>query len=307
MGIFIVAASGVIGALFSLGYKVNGLRPNASDQLMIVMSAVSAILSILCMALFGQWSLPTAAVLSGIPQGIASFIAVHLFLSVTRRNRLNVSWTIIQFYVVVPFFVSLLLFHDSFTLSGGAGVLLIFASILLFGRKSSSTADEGSKEERRADRKILGMLWVSTFASGVANSMPKVYTSVTSYHPPFPQILTANITFLLIALVVFAARYAVAFRVAGRCDAAGLRAWHISRTGLAVGGWMGFTQVAGNALLIVGLSLVAGTVAFPIRIVVNIITVVTLSRLFFKEELSRSEMAGTLVAVVGVALVASSA
>lgn len=304
MGIIAVIASGIIGALFSLGYKVNGLRPNASDQLLIVMSAFSLVISVVGMLIFHQWTISLAAFLTGVPQGAASFVAVTLFLTVTRRSRLNVSWTIIQFYVVIPFFVSLLLFHDSFTARGGGGVALILASILLFGKKRSESA---SPQTNPSDRRTILMLVASTVLSGVANSMPKVYTSVSDTHLPFPQILMANLAFSVIAVCVFGLRTLFAARVEGRGELPPARRWTLSWLGFGVGAWMGFMQLVGSALLIVGLTLVPGTAAFPIRIVMNIVAVVVLSRLIFHEELTRAEVAGTLVAMVGVALVASSA
>ncbi len=304
MGIIVIIASGIVGALFSLGYKVNGLRPNASDQLLIVMSALSLVVSVAAMLIFHQWTMPAAAILTGVPQGAASFVAVTLFLTVTRRSRLNVSWTIIQFYVVVPFFVSLLLFHDSFTVRGGGGVALILASIFLFSKKRTSSTSI-APQTNPADRRNLLLLIASTGLSGVANSMPKVYTSVSESHLPFPQILMANLTFLVIAVCLFSLRTLVGLRVAG--DRPRARLWTLSWLGFGVGSWMGFMQLVGSALLIVGLTLVPGTAAFPIRIVMNIVAVVVLSRLIFHEELTRAEVTGTLVAMVGVALVASSA
>ena len=304
MGIIAIVASGIVGALFSLGYKVNGLRPNASDQLLVVLSALSLLVTAAAMLIFHQWTMPAAAVVTGLPQGAASFVAVTLFLTVTRRSRLNVSWTIIQFYVVIPFFVSLLLFHDHFTVRGGGGVALILASILLFSKKRTGSA---APHASPADRRNILLLITSTVLSGVANSMPKVYTSVPGSHLPFPQIFMSNLSFLVIALCVFALRTSFAVRAARRSDLPPARRWTLSWLGFGVGTWMGFMQLVGSALLIVGLTLVPGTAAFPIRIVINIVAVVVLSRLIFREELTRAEVAGTLVAMVGVALVASSA
>lgn len=304
MGIIIVFASGVIGALFSLGYKFNGLRPSPTLVLLVLMSASASLLSLAGMALFGEWGVPGAALRAGIPQGCASFAAVYLFVLVTRRSRLNVSWTIIQFYVVIPFFVSLFVFRDGFTLRGLVGVAAIFLAILLFGRRPAAEAGAAGT----ATRWGVVMLVISTVASGVANTMAKVYASIDLAAPPFPMMLVSNGTFWLLAAGSLALG-----RLRRRAAPGGAPAGRVSvplRVGartLGIAGWMGLMQLSGAALLIVALTGVPGTIAYPLRNVTNIIGVVFFSRLLFGERLSRFEWAGTSVAILGVALVASSA
>lgn len=307
MGIVIIFASGLIGALFSLGYKFNGLRPSPTLVLLMLMSAVASLLSVAGMALFGEWEVPYAALYAGIPQGCASFAAVYLFVLVTRRSRLNVSWTIIQFYIVVPFFVSLLVFHDGFTLRGVVGVAAILLSILLFGRRSPAEAIAADTPTRWG----VTMLVLSTLASGVANTMAKVYAAIDLAAPPFPMMLVSNGSFWLLATASIALRRVrrttAAAALSGASVETAVTAQQITLTTMGIAGWMGIMQLSGAALLIVALTGLPGTVAYPMRIVMNIIGVVFFSRLLFGERLSRFEWAGTFIAIAGVALVASSA
>jgi drug/metabolite transporter (DMT)-like permease len=230
---------------------------------------------------------------------------------VTRRSRLNVSWTIIQFSVVVPFLASLLIYHEQVTLRGVAGVAAIFAAIVLFGcghSSSSSTLEE-------SDRWIIVLLVLSTFFSGVSNTMSKVYTAMDSAAQPFPMMLVANVTVVALSLAVAAFRLIpararrarITTPAAGSQAAAPAPAWTMSWTGIAVASWMAVMQLAGTALLIVALADLPGTVAYPVRVVMNIIGVLFFSRVLFDERLKRVEWAGAAVALAGVALVASSA
>lgn len=330
MGIFLIVASGVVGALFSLGYKFN--RPVSTRRILVLMSALASLLSVCAMALWGEWQLSLAGLATGIPQGAATFAGISLFFAVSLRSRLSVSWTIIQFYVVVPFLVSLLVFGDAFTLRGAAGLVMILGSILLFGRKNGDAPANGGPLERR----LVLMLLLSTLCSGIANAMSKVYAALDVTHPPFPMILMSSLSFFFLAAASSAAPpllRALGCRRAARSDGrpslpgetfeqqlgaapgcpvptspgVGAKALRLSLAGIGISGWMGLMQLVSSALLIVGLTHLAGTIAYPIRIVVNIIGVVFFSRLFFAERLNRSEWAGTAVAIAGVALVASSA
>jgi len=288
MPLLLVLFSGLLGSLFGLGYKYKTRYGCDHDRLIVVLSGSATLFALACIPLFHEPLFDREALLLGLPFGVASYISTLLYLIVIERAQLNVSWTVIQFFVVIPFLISVIGYGERLDLVSVLGIVLIFASIVLFGQRR-----RGSHEGAIKDRRLLVMLLLSTLFSGIGNSIPKIYTASVSQSNPFALLFWANLWYLASALVVAGYK--------GRLG-------KLRPTGatLGIGSWMGVTSVIGMAALTVALRTLGGAVAFPIRSVVNIIAVFLLSFALFRERVTVIESVGAATALAGVVLVSSS-
>ncbi len=288
MPLLLVLFSGLLGSLFGLGYKYKTRYACDHDRLIVVLSGSAALFALAGIPLFGEPLFDREALLLGIPFGIASYVSTLLYLVVIERAQLNVTWTVIQFFVVIPFLVSVIGYGERLDLVSILGLVLILASVVLFGQRG-----RGATKGAAADRRLLVMLLLSTLFSGIGNSFPKIYAATVAHSHPLSLLFWANLWYLTSALLVAG--------VKGR-----LGQLRPTRATLAIGSWMGLTSVIGMAALTVALASIGGSIAYPVRSVVNILAVYLLSFALFRERVTVIESIGAAAALAGVALVSSS-
>ncbi len=281
--------SGISGAFFASAYKMRGRLGLAVPPVLLWFSLFYLALSVSIALLTGQlvFSSPLAAI--GAAHGLAMILAMLCYSYVMERAKLGVTWTIIQFSVLIPFLLSILLYGERPGAVSWAGIFCIFLAIALFSL---------SKARQTVGRAIpdaaTGLLLVAaSLLTGVSMSIPKVYTAV------FPDLkIFSLLTYSSFAMVLVTLPLALVER--RRAPARPHGRWL-----LPFAAYMCVTNLAATAFLILALTGVPGSVVYPLRNVVNILLVFLVSIVAFRERVSPSEAIGTVVAVIGIAVLSA--
>lgn len=313
MGLLITMLAGAVIACFSLGYKFRRRFNLSIEWLVFVFSLFLPLFALLFVFLFKQHFFSRPALFIGIPTGICFAFAIYTYHKVINMAKLNVSWTIIQFSVLLPFLFSIFYYKENPPLSALIGVGIIFISIILFGTK-----DEKTKRRAIPDIRTGLLLFTATFLSGVNQILIKIYASVFNQKDTFTLFIYSGITMAFTTVwIVFTTRKKRAL-AAGPAHPlsdtstsdmpAELNQVSIPRKRhlLMLAAFMGFFSILGMGLTIIGLKTVPGSIAYPLRNAVNIIVVFVLSHLFFKETTRKIEFVGIAVAITGIVILSSS-
>jgi drug/metabolite transporter (DMT)-like permease len=239
--------------------------------------------------------------------------AVFLYFVVASRAKLNVTWTVIQLSIVIPLLFSVLYYREIPGPVPIVGIVLVFVAIMLFGvgREKRATNPQA------ADAKTYLLLAVSAAFSGIGLVVPKLYAADPGYAGTFPLLVSSGATMTVLSLVVL-----VAIRgrqtpwnrpspglpaegegqIATKSDAPVRSA---KRGAVLLGVYMAATSMTGNALLVLTLRLVEGSIAYPLRNALNLCIVFVLSFLLFHERTTRVEFAGLVVAVAGIVCIST--
>jgi drug/metabolite transporter (DMT)-like permease len=281
--------SGLSGAFFASAYKVRGRLGLAVPPVLLWFSLFYLALSLSIALLTGQLVFSRPLAVTGAAHGLAMILAMLCYSYVMERAKLGVTWTIIQFSVLLPFLFSILLYGERPGVVSWAGIFCIFLAIALFSL---------GKARRTVGRAIpdaaTGLLLVAaSLLTGVSLSIPKVYTAAF----PDPKIFSL-LTYSSSAMVLVTLPLALARRC--RAPAQPHRRWL-----LPFAAYMCITNLAATAFLILALKGVPGSVVYPLRNVVNILLVFLVSIVAFKERVSPSETMGTVVAVIGIAVLSA--
>lgn len=288
MGLFIVALSGATTAVFGLGYKIRKHYGFSIIHLSFLFSVSIIIFALIYILIYGHPIYSKASLMIGAPIGACFALAIYFYQQVLEKANLNISWTVIQFSVLIPFFFSMIAYHERPSIQAIIGVVLIFVSIILFGIKKERT-----RQSAIPDIKTALFLFFAAFLSGVNDAFAKVYVSSFNGESPFSLFLYTGITMSVITGIILLHRKEVL--ISGR------KRWGLVLNGL----YMGFFSVSGAALLITGLRSVDGSIAYPLRNAVNIIMIFIFSYFFFKEKARPIELVGTGTALAGLVIVTS--
>jgi drug/metabolite transporter (DMT)-like permease len=285
-----VFLSGISGAFFASAYKVRKRLNLPVPPVLLLFSLFYLVLSLTIALLSGQIALSRGLLGIGAAHGLTMILSMLCYSYVMERAKLGVTWTIIQFSVLLPFFLSILLYRERPRPVTWAGIFCIFLAIALFSL---------SKTKRAHGRAIpdasTGVLLVaSTLLTGVALAIPKIYAAGFPVLRIFTLLTYSSSTMVLVSLPV-----ALAWR---RRNPARL----LSLKLLPFSAYMSITNLAAVAFLILAVKGVSGSVVYPLRNVVSILLVFLVSILVFRERVSPAEGIGTAVAVAGIAVLSAS-
>jgi len=297
--------AGLSGALFGLSYKLKERRGLATDPVLLLFGVFYTAFSGLFLALFRQPLFSLPALWLGAVFGITMYSAVRLFYGQIARSQLNISWLILQFSIVIPFFLSIVYYREQLELRGAFGVGLMFLSILFFGLSKSHAGVPGALPDRRA----AVLLGLATILSGLAISVPRVYVAVEPAGGTFTLLLYQGLTVTIAATVVLVARQAVRRRAQRARPRQTERSRQPSRphpapmTPIAL--YMSLTNSLSAAFLVVATRGLPGAVVYPVRSAVNVLVVFVMSFVLFRERVRPLEAVGSAVALAGIVLVAA--
>jgi drug/metabolite transporter (DMT)-like permease len=285
-----VFLSGISGAFFASAYKVRGRLGLAVPPVLFWFSLLYLLMSLSIALLTGELTISRGLVCIGAVHGLAMILSMLCYSYVMERAKLGVTWTIIQFSVLLPFFLSILLYGERPGPVTWAGILCIFLAIALFSLGKAKRA--GGRAIPDATTGLL--LVVSSLLTGVALGIPKVYAA------GFPELkIFSLLTYSSSVMVLVTLPVALAWRRRATAQAR-------SRWLLPFAAYMCITNQAAAVFLILAVKGVPGSVVYPLRNVVNILLVFLVSTLVFRERVSPSEGIGTAVAVVGIAVLSAS-
>jgi drug/metabolite transporter (DMT)-like permease len=313
IGVAALLGSSLTSALFSLGYKVRHRRDYHVMLVLLLLSACTGLFALALALVFGQPVLSRAGLVYGPAHGAAMWTAVFLYFVVASRAKLNVTWTVIQLSIVIPLLFSVLYYREIPGPVPLVGIVLVFAAIMLFGfGREKRTANPDA-----ADAKTYLLLAVSAAFSGIGLVVPKLYAADPGYAGTFPLLVSSGAAMTVLSLVALAAirgrrtpwnepSYTAVARRPGPGATNGDRSVRRTHRGaILLGVYMAATSMTGNALLVLTLRLVEGSIAYPLRNALNLCTVFVLSYLLFHERTTRIEFVGLVVAVAGIVCIST--
>ena len=285
-----VFLSGICGAFFASAYKVRKRLGFPVPPVLLLFSLFYLSTSLSIAVLSGELVFSKRLLGIGVAHGLAMILAMLCYSYVMERAKLGVTWTIIQFSVLLPFFLSILLYRERPGPVTWAGIFCIFLAIALFSLGKAKQAD---------GRAIPGastglLLAASSLLTGVALAIPKIYAAGFSDLRIFALLTYSSSAMVLVTLPV-----ALTWR--RRAPAQPL-----SRGMLPFAAYMSITNQAAAVFLILAVKGIPGSVVYPLRNVICILLVLLVSILVFRERVSPSEGIGTVVAVAGIAVLSVS-
>ena len=289
--VLLVFLSGAAGALYGLSYKFREQKNYSMDVMLFLFALFSVVFSLIFILIFGEPFYSWNALLLGVLYGFTMVITVGLYLRVTARAKLNISWTIIQFSVLIPFFASIILFNEKLKIKALIGTLLIFTSILFFGLGKKDLSGKRAVPNLKTG---LFLLFSSLF-TGIAMTFPKVYAVVEKEAGPFTLLFYRGLSTTLVSGIILIARKIPDLKSR-------------FKPGLfIISANMGLMGLLVTAFIIIALrGGIPGSIAFPVRTVVNVLTVFLLSFILFKEKVRLLEGFGVIIALAGIVIVSAS-
>ncbi len=285
MGLLIIVLSGISGALFTLGYKIKEQRGHRLELFMFLFSASFLLFAFLFSLIYGHGLFNTYAMIIGIPNGFSMYISVIMYSRAIRRARLSISWTVVQFCILIPFLASIVFFETRVSTLSIIGTALMLVSIVIFGKgkREKTSSDDTSLELRTGIE-----LFAASLFSGIALTMPLVYVSLADNASPF--------TLLFFSSAVMAAASLI------RLGKAVLT--HLpSRSEIVVPIFMSFMQVISLSLLITGLKTIPGSAAYPLKSIIGLLCIYACSYLCFKERMIPIEIVGIVCSVTAIVFI----
>jgi drug/metabolite transporter (DMT)-like permease len=283
------ALAGLCGALFGLSYKFKERRGLATEPLLLLFGILLTVLSAALLAVFRQPLFSVAAVWLGALFGVAMYSAVRVFYLLIAQAKLNITWLILQFSIIIPFLLSTLYYRERLELGGAFGVGLMLLSILFFGLSKRAPNTPASLPDRRS----IVLLGLSTLLTGAAISVPRVYAALEPAGGSFTLLLYQGLTVTTLAAIVAALRRRT-------------RQSRHRRPGMApIAIYMSLTNSLSAAFLVMAVKGLPGAIVYPVRSVANVLVVFLLSFLFFKERVRPFEALGSAVALAGIVMVAT--
>lgn len=287
IGITAIVISGFAGGLFTLGYKLKA-RLELPDKGFSFLYGFTFMLFALLFILFkGDTLVEQSALLWGIPYGVAMYVSVVMYASVIGKVRLSISWTIIQFSILIPLISSLIFFEAEMNIFSLTGSVLVLISIATFGLAKRHEGAESS-ETSQADLGVGLRLFLASLFSGIGLAIPLFYVSSTSESQPMVLLFYASLFMTLMVLVTLR-----------KVD---YRQLFTDWKAVGVPTGMSFLQLSATFLLMVGLLSLQGSVAYPLKSVLGLLFVYTLSHLVLKERLLFLEKVAIVIALIAILL-----
>lgn len=282
--------SGFAGAFFSSGYKAMAQLDHRYKPFVSLYSLAFSLFTAIGVLLIRGTLADSMLWLFGIPHGVVTCLAILFYAGIIGNVRLSISWTIIQFSILIPLAVSLIFFETDLNLLAVAGCAFMVLAIIIFslGKKGASPAEESP----RLTFKNGLLLFTSSLFTGIAFTIPMIYLKAAERSQPLSLLFISAIASLLTSLW-FVRKEDWSYIMSD---------WRIAGIPTA----MGFLQMANWSLLMIGLQGIGGSVAYSLNGVVGLVCVYGISFSFFKERVSPIEKIGILVSIIAILLMTAS-
>jgi drug/metabolite transporter (DMT)-like permease len=287
--LWIVFLSGFCSGLAGLTYKFRHKHGYAIDVLLLFFSFFFTVFTFLCIVVFGQPFFTLGALIFGLCFGIVNIAAIRIMFLVTRETKISISWTVLQYSVLLPFLLSVIIFNEHPRIGALLGVGCIFISIPLFGLGKGA-----GKEERSIPTIRIGLLlFLASFLTGVMFSIPKFYSHIDQTGGTFTLLFYSGMPMVVTALVLTLIN--VGKDIGTKMN---MGVFVLSL-------YMTAANVAAVALLVISLRYLDGSIVYPLRTVVNVLSIFIMSFIFFREKATFLEAVGAVIALAGLVLVSA--
>lgn len=282
-----VLLSGFTGALYALSYKLRERRGYPIYLTLFLFSFFSSVFSLVFITVFHEPVYSFRAFILGIPYGLAMIVSLSLYFVVTETTKLNITWTIIQFSVLIPFAFSVIWYKETVVPLAQAGIGCVLLSLVLFAFSKS----RGFHKPTIPYLRTASLLFLSSFFTGFSMCFPKIYSDLDPTAGPFTLLLYRGMAMLPGAFLLFLYKEG-SFPCRRRIIGIMVLTASMSLNGILLG-----------AFIILALRNIPGSIAFPLRTIVNVLCVFILSYFLFREKVRLMEGLGVGVALTGISLV----
>ena len=293
-GLLFALTSGLVGGFFAQSYKIRTNLKFHPVSVVVGFAIWHCLLSSLLTTILRAWHYSLPLFVCGITYGISFTMAIYLYMQVSEKVRLNISWTIIQMSVVLPFGLSILLFGERPNSISWMGIFLILVSICLF---SVAKSKNGNKTQVGEFKTLLMLIFASLF-TGFNLFVPKILNHVDPGNSIFSLLPLAGISMLPTALLLVVA--SPAYRVT-----------NISSITRKFSGciflscYMAIMASVATVLVYYAITHLSGSIVYPVRNVVCVVTVSLLAALLFQERTTKLEVFGIGISLCGIALISA--
>lgn len=289
VGLIFTFLTGSLGALYSLNYKFKEQNAYPTNPVMLFFSLTFVLVATVFRCLFHEPIYSREALLLGILFGFVTCMALRLYFLVARRAKLNISWLIIQFSLLLPFSLSIFAFKETLEPRAILGIILIFSSLAFFGIGKRSAGPGMAIPDVRT----WVLLAFSSLFSGLGMCVPRIYVALSPEGGAFTLGFYQGLTLLIMNGAVLLLRWE---KTSWKAQGKGI---------LLIGSSMGVTCVPATAFITMALKFLRGAIVYPLRSVINVLCVFILSFLIFRERIRVVEAIGSLMALAGIVLVSS--
>ena len=285
-----IFCSGLAGAIYGISYKLRQRRGYPVESMLFLFALFSTVFSAIFSVLFRQPLYSPTALLLGLPYGLVMITSLILYFTVTEKARLNMTWMVIQLSVLLPFSISLIVYGERVEPPAICGLVCIFVSLLTFGVGRL----RGTSPYPVPDRRTGWLLLLASVSTGLAMSFTKFYAAFAHEEGVFALFFYRGLS-MVTASVVFT-----------KLRSKPVVQHRPPRGQFILSAVMSLCAVILGAFIILALQDISGSVAFPLRSVVNVLMVFFLSFLLFGERFTFLEGLGSVFALGGIALVSAS-
>jgi drug/metabolite transporter (DMT)-like permease len=287
--IWIVFCAGFVSAMAGLIYTVCRRHRFSPDLLLFFFAIFYTLFAAVYLLVSGGAFYSVWATILGICTGVTTATIIRLMFVVTTRVKLNISWTVIQFSVLIPFFLSVVVYREALAPRALIGVACIFTSIPFIGF---------GKGKGQAGVPIPNLtsgllLFTSSFLTGVLLSIPKIYAHMEPGGGTFTLLFYSGLAMIPLSLVMYLLR---------------TRREEVALVGpgiVVLSIYMALANLGSIALLLTALRFLDGSVVYPLRTVVNVLSIFLLTFILFREKATVLEGMGAVVALAGLVLVSA--
>lgn len=265
-------ASGIAFALLGLNYKYAEQQKCRPLPFIVMFNAIAAAVTALQLFFAStQWDNPRMWLLS-IALGALLFTAIRLLTFLNTIGPATISWTIVNLSLIVPIFLSQLIFHEKTSLIDL--LLLIFFVLMLKLFESGSEA----AGELAHGKRIIFIITISILF--LVNGTYQFGVKIMQYKlPPNSEISTAIVLYAtasLIALIFYLKKYGFA---------------SFQKKEVQAGFFAGLSSGAGLAFMMAAVSLPA-MILFPISQGIALLGGITLTATIYHESLHPTKLLG---------------
>jgi len=290
-----ILLSAIFVGFFSVGYKILGIKRYNSNMFLCIYSMFFSLAAFFGAVVLHESISNSLSLVFGMINGLFMYFAVLLYTQVVKYVRLNISWSVLQFSLIVPVLVSIFVYKEEAGIHVYIGILLILLAIYAFGRGKGTGKELGKEKSTGSnpavpDVKLGIMLLLSTLFSGATNAVPQVYVSYAESGGNFPLLFYTGITIFMLSLLHLLIKRNKEYK-------------EISFGLITLSVYMGFVQMLAIFFLLLALRIFPGVVVFPLRNVTALLVIYAVSYLFFKERLNRVEGLGVVFTVFAIVLI----
>lgn len=239
---------------------------------------VAALVCAATIATSGGLSISPFTVYFGIIMGIMFMVGIVIITISFGQKGVALTSSVSQLAVLIPTFMSIFLWGESTSATQTVGILVAVASLPLLTMKAG--------ESTSIDRTVLMITAANFFINGICQGAGKILLEAgySSERTPFFLVLYISALLSSLPLVV-------------------KNGHRPTKEDLGFGSIVGALNALGNLAFVASLTLIPGSIAFPLYSAIGLLATVGLSIALLREKISRVNAIGIATCLAAVVLI----